>query len=90
MHTHRVFKIGLRLSLERPDLDHAGVIDEDVDATKSRSHIGDHFFDRALIANIANGVEDFRSTCFQIFLCPLQLIAIYIVEKGQLLVQPVT
>src|SRR5688500_9456080 len=67
MHAHRIFEIELRLCFERPDLNNTGVIDQNVDAPKSPTHIANKLIYFGLFSNVADCVEHFSTAGRQIF-----------------------
>src|SRR5215203_2097662 len=59
MDLHRVLEILLRLLLQRADLDHTGIVDQNIDRTECRTYLGERGVESGLVRNVA----DLRMYC---------------------------
>jgi hypothetical protein len=64
----------VRLRGERPDLDHAGVVDQDVDASVALERLRDERFDLRAIRDVARLREDVCASCRELLPRALELL----------------
>ena len=67
MDVHRLFEVGGVHVLERPDLNHAGVVDENVEPAAVGDHLLDNASSFAALGEIADQDGDADATRFEIF-----------------------